>query len=170
MIPGNNRLEEKETLKFAARENRYGVFSANHDKNEFDEIVERERRKLNPQQYQAPGPIQMQGNRSQSEKDTTPPKSMDRITHSASGSKRPDSAENDQSMHSDDSTDKVPVRQSSKASSYRPKINDAVGVGGRQAAVIEVGQRMPGVMNMQALVEEEEALKKKKETEAALVI
>ena len=36
--------------------------------------------------------------------------------------------------------------------------------------MIEVGQRMPGVMNMQALVEEEEALKKKKETEAALVI
>lgn len=85
----------------------------------------------------------MQGNRSQSEKDTTPPKSVDHITQSASGSKRPESVDNYASSHSDDSTDKVPVRQSSKASSYRPKINDAAGSTTKQgmskSAGIELG-------------------------------
>ena len=55
-------------------------------------------------------------------------------------------------MHSDDSTDKVPVRESSTTAAYRQKINKPVK--DEDEIHDKLGAKMPGVMNMRSLIDQ----------------
>ena len=72
------------------------------------------------------------------------------------------------SMQSDDSTDKVPVRESSNTTGYRQKINKPIK--DEDEIHDKLAEKMPGVMNMRSLMEQQEELKRQKESKAALVI
>jgi hypothetical protein len=134
-LPGNSLLPEKEEAKLGSRKNRYGVFETGPS--EFDQVVEIERQKLEPK-VDKTAPAFDSTKQAQAKKNIA--QMVERLAARTNGSKSqslPAARKTPSPDLSEDSLDKIPVRENS----MRPRMN----LKANEEPIIPKGAKLPGV-------------------------